>query len=243
MTRFAGIRRLLLFLAAAAGATPLTAQVGYPPSKSPYRDLTRGNFLVFTASRFGGGGGAIGILPHDGTMYGGRIEFLSNRAISFGVGFSTGTLDRLIVDPFDRVATRVKGPVNQRLSVADLAVTLNVTGGKTWHHLAPYVGGGLGIAWTGSTTADTSGFDFGTKLLLNAHIGTRIFLSRSLYLRAQATGTFFRVTYPVAFAQEPPREPGTPENSNAVFPDGNRKEWVASGVLQIGLGMAVSFPF
>lgn len=244
MTRLAPlVHRLAISLALTGAVTPLAAQVGHAPDRSPYRDMTRTQFVTLIGSSFGGGGGRIGTAPHDGTLLGGRLEFLANRTLGIQFGFSTGTLERMIVDPEGPVDDRVSGPVDQTLTMVEFGVQLNVTGGKTWHNIAPFIGGGIGLAFSGDTPEDPSEFDFGNKFFFKPNIGARIFLSRSVVLRLEAASVFWKVTHPDEFALDPPGNPGNPVNSNAVLPGANLREWITNGVLTVGLGTAFSFPF
>ncbi len=237
------VRSPMVLCLVACLAGPLSAQVGHDPSRSPYRDITRTKFLTITAGSFGGGGGRIGTAPHDGTLFGGRLDFLAATTVGLSLEFSRGTMERLVVNPRDAPATRVSGPVDQRLTLIGTSLQLNLTGGKTWHKLAPYVGAGLGLAFASDTPEDISGFELGTRIYLKPHAGVRVFLGQKVYLRLQAAVLFYRVTYPGAFAIEPPLNPGTPDSPNAVFPNGQLKEWIGNGVLSVGLGTTFNWPF
>ena len=243
MTRLAPLLRRLLLSILAGTASPLAAQVGHAPERSPYRDLTHTQFVTLIGSSFGGGGGRIGTAPHDGTLLGGRLEFLANRTLSIQFGVATGTLERMIVDPVAPVANRVSGPVDQTLTMVEFGVQLNLTGGKTWHNIAPFIGGGIGLAFSGDTPEDPSEFDFGNKFFFKPNAGARIFLSRSVVLRLEAASVFWKVTHPREFALDPPGNPGMPANSNAVFPGGNLRQWITNSVFTVGLGTAFKFPF
>src|SRR6266545_5646881 len=123
---------LLLGLPAEAGA-----QVGHPPGASPYHDIRRGHTFTPLGGYFSGDGGRFGIAPHSGTIYGFRYDIRAATALEMGLGFARGSLDRLIVDPFVELANRVSGPVKQTVTFAEFDLQLNLTGGKTWHRLAP----------------------------------------------------------------------------------------------------------
>jgi hypothetical protein len=240
-TRAAG-RYALPALRAAAAAAPAAAQVGHRPSASPYRDIPRGHSLTLTAARLAGSGGQFGIGPHDGAVFGARYDLGIGRTISFAAGAARGEVDRLIVDPFVRLAERTTGPVSQTLTVAEVHVQFNVTGGKTWHRLAPFLGAAGGLAIAGDTPADTSGFDFGRRFYVAPYVGLRAFLSSRLLLRAEGRVAFWQLRYPATFRQEPPAEPGTPEQPNAVLPEseGGLSQWTTTPWLQVGLGYAFS---
>ena len=217
-------------------AAPAAAQVGHPPDASPYQDIMKGHSITPMVGMFGGGGGRFGIGGRDGTTYGVRYDLRAGGTISFGASVARGTLERLVVDPFVRLADRVSGPVDQKTTFADLSIQLNLTGGKTWRRIAPYAGVALGMAFGGDIAADTSDYEFGNKFYFAPHIGTRVFLTSRVLLRADARATFWKLNYPDSFADEPPLEPGTDDEPNAVIPDNQMDEWVVSPWVQVGLG-------
>jgi hypothetical protein len=216
------------------------AQVGHPPASSPYRDIRRGHTVTLTGGYFSGDGGEFNIGPHDGTVFGARYDIRTSRAIQLGLGLSRGNLKRFIVNPFVRLANRRSGPVDQSVTFAELNVQMNVTGGKSWHRIAPYVALTGGLALAGDTPADTSRFDFGKKLYFAPAAGFRLFLSQRLHLRAEARATFWKLNYPTTFQNEPVEEPGTPDNPNAVITGTSLTEWTTSSWLQAGLGYSIS---
>ena len=218
----------------------LAAQVGHPPGSSPYHDIRKGHTFTVLGGYLSGDGGQFGIGPHSGAAFGARYDIRTSRTIQLGLGIEHGSLDRLIVNPFVRLANRVSGPVNQSVTFAEIDLQFNVTGGKSWHRLAPYVGTAGGIAFARSTPADTSRYEFGRKLYLAPNVGFRFFLSDRLHFRAEARAIFWKLKYPTTFQQEPVEEPGTVENPNAVITGTNLTEWDSNSWLQAGLGYSFS---
>jgi hypothetical protein len=238
--RFLAVTAGLTATLVAALATSAVAQVGHQPESSPYRDIRKGHTVTATFGQFGGSGGRFGIAPHDGQVYGLRYDVRTGSTIQFGLGFGRGDLQRLIVDPFVELANRVSGPVKQTVTFAETNLQFNLTGGKSWHRLAPFLGSSVGLTFPSGTPADTSGFELGHKVYLAPFAGVRIFVTDRLSLRGEARATFIKVTYPSSFENEPPLEPGTPGNSNAVITDGNTSEWTTSSWLTVGLGYSFS---
>lgn len=229
------------FLACAillVAAVPLAAQVGHPPSASPYQDITDGHSITPMVGYLAGGGGRFGIGAHNGTVYGARYDVRTGKTIQFGVGYAQGDLDRFIINPFVRVANRVSGPFNQLTRFADLSVQLNISGGKGWHGIAPYSGVSVGVAFGKDLAADTSGYEFGNKFYVAPQVGTRFFIGSHVHLRAEARAAFWKLKYPLVFGEEPVDEPGTPEAPNAVITDNQFDEWSVSPWFQVGLGYA-----
>jgi hypothetical protein len=220
----------------ALSASTASAQVGHPPDRSPYHDIPKGHTVTGFAGLFGGTGGRFAIAPHDGPVFGLRYDIRSASALQMGLLFARGNLERMIVDPFVEVENRVSGPVDQNVTFVELDLQLNLTGGKTWHRLAPFVGVGGGLTFAGETAADTSGFDLGRKIYLAPHAGFRFFLTDRLHLRADARVLFWKLNYPASFTQESTVDPNRPP----VIDDGNVSEWTTSSWLQAGLGFSFS---
>ena len=213
-----------------------SAQVGHPPGRSPYRDIPKGHTLTGFAGLFGGSGGRFGIAPHDGTVFGLRYDIRTASPIQMGLLLARGNLERLIVDPFVELENRVSGPVDQTVSFLELDLQLNLTGGKTWHRLAPFVGAGVGLTFPSGTPADTSGFELGKKIYLAPHAGFRLFITDRLHLRSDARVIFWKLSYPASFTREPTLDPDSPP----VIDDGRVSEWTTSSWLQAGLGFSFS---
>jgi hypothetical protein len=232
------LRVLATIAALAISARCAEAQVGHEPGHSPYHDIHKGHSITVTYGHLGGDGGRFGIAPHSGDSYGIRYDIRAGSAVQMGLGFSRANLERLIVNPFVVLANRTTGPVDQTVSFGEVNLVLNLTGGKSWHRLAPFIGGAVGLSFPSGTPADTSGFEFGHRFYLAPNIGTRIFITNRLHVRAEARATFWKIKYPTSFQQEPPDQPGTTDNPNAVISDGRVSEWAATPWLQVGLGFS-----
>jgi hypothetical protein len=230
MRNLLGIAVLLVLPASAI------AQVGHLPKSSPFRDIRKGHTFTVMGGYFKGDGGRFGIGPHSGGVFGARYDIRSPSALLIGIGVYHGRLERLIVDPVVVLANRVKGPIKQSVTFAELALQFNLTGGKTWHRLAPYVATSGGIAFGTGTPIDSSGYNFGKKLYLAPALGFRFFLSDRLHLRAEARATFWKLNYPTTFQQAPKEDPTAPP----VLAGASTKEWVSSRWLQAGLGYSFS---
>lgn len=230
----------LLVVATLAAPGLAGAQTGHDPAKSPFRDIIHGHSIVASAGLFGGSGGDLELGPHNGTVFGLRYDIRVSGALQFGFSIANGTLERLIQDPDDSVATRTTGPVDQSVTFAEAAVQFNLTGGKTWRGLAPYVGGGGGFAFGSSVPADTTGYEFGNKFFFVPHVGVRYFITDRVHLRAEARSLFWKLTYPASFADEPAEEPGTATESNALRLSNELDEWTSNTWFTIGLGFTFS---
>lgn len=239
--RAPGCARLFAVLALLV-AGPVAAQVGHPPSSSPYRDIVNGKSLTVFYGDVGGNGGKIGVGPHNGSAWGARVDIRLSAPLQFGLGFERANLERFVVSADDSVATRKTGPFDQDLTMIEATMQLNLTGKKTWHRLAPFISGSAG--WTkGSdlpkSVSDSSGFKFGSKIYLVPAVGLRAFITQSLFLRLEARQLFWKLNYPSSYIREPRAQPSSnPDRPNAVLPDGKRTQWSGARELRAGLGFA-----
>lgn len=234
------VRLAVVLLLALAGATPAAGQVGHDPHSTPYRDVAKGHTITAIGGYLSGDGGRFGIAPHNGPFGGIRYEIRNSSTLAMALQVIYGDFDRLIVDPFVPRVNRVSGPVKQSVTFTEASIQFNVTGGKSWHRLAPFLGATIGLSFPSSTPQDTSGFELGHKATLAPGAGFRLFLTSRVHLRAEARLVFWKLNYPASFTREPPDDPGTPGDPHAVITDGNVSEWDTSGWFQAGLGFAFS---
>ena len=231
---------LLILVLFTSTGTPVSAQVGHRPGDSPFRDIRKGHTFTVTGGYFGGSGGQFNIGPHRGEVFGGRYDIRTANTMQIGLAVARGSLDRFIVNPFVQLANRRSGPVRQTVTFAELALQFNLSGGKSWHRIAPFIGAGVGLAFARATPGDSSQYTFGRKIYVAPSVGFRFFITDRLHLRGEARAAFWRLKYPATFQAEPTEEPGIPPNSNAVIVGDKLTEWTASPWLQLGLGYSFS---
>jgi hypothetical protein len=229
---------LILALAAA----PLAAQVGHSPESSPYRDITKGRSVTFLYGDVGGNGGKIGVGPHQGQSYGVRLDLRVGAPLQIGFTVARAELERLIVSADDSVNNRVDGPVSQNLTMGEVALQLNLTGKKTWHRLAPFLGGTIGFLGGSALPAsqpDSSDYHFGGKFYFAPAVGLRIFISNSLHLRLEARQLYWKLVYPSSYNVEPAAEPSLdPTKPNSVLKGAKLQEWTGARELRAGIGLS-----
>ena len=231
------LRGALLVLPVLSPATSLLAQAGHLPNESPYREIRYPSYIEAIGGQLYGNGGPLKVGARDGRILGARMVFRGRNSLQLALGGWVSEAQRNIVDADAPPATRVTGPIDQRLIGGEFTIQLNLTGGKTWHGLAPFGGVGLGLVHgQKSPAADTSSYQFGTKLYFAPNAGTRIFLAQRLYLKAEARAYFWSLKYPASYSDEPAQAPGTVDQPNAVNPTGKKGEYVAVPALLLGIG-------
>ena len=230
----------LIVALVAAPTVSAVAQVGYMPTASPFREIEHGSYLELSAGRVLGGGGKLNLGPRDGVSEGARWVLRGKNTLTFSLGLWTANTKRSQIDADDSVATRDKGLVDHRLIGIEFGSQLNLTGGKTWHGLAPFAEFGLGfVHGQASPASDTSGYTFGTKVYFAPGLGTRLFAGQRLYLKVDARALIWKLDYPVSYSQEPAKQPGTSANPNAVNPTGLAGQYTITPEFRLGIGIVL----
>lgn len=234
-------------LSVASWPAGLAAQeVGNPPERSPYRDILDHQSLTVFAGRFAGNPGRadVGALP--GLAFGAQLAVRLSGPVDFWVTLAQADSRRRTIIA-DTTVTKTdsarRGPdLRMPLILADIGLGLNLTGDKTWHRFAPYVGAALGVVAPTHKVTDPGGFQVGTNFALVPALGTRYFLSRSLALRLDVRDYFYRYQYPLAFFDSLNLHFAGPPPRSAVLPLGTTdREWVGNFVVWLGLSYVFTF--
>lgn len=211
----------------------LSAQVGHDPGTSPYRDILWRSGPVFFVGHLSADRGRAGAGPSNALTFGARYEIPAGRSMQFQ--FTTAYLqaDRFIMDPrADSTSpARRTGPVRTDLALAEAGIQLRLTGGKTWHGLAPYVGTALGMLFDVNSPGDTSGsgYRFGTKVSLAFATGVRWYPARRLMVNGDVRAQLWRLKYPLSF-HNPSPDGSTVVPLRVALTDWTLHPWVSLGV-------------
>ncbi len=233
---------LALCAAVPAAARAQVEVVGVAPSRSPYRDISDLQNLSVFAGRFAGdvGNGGVGARP--GLALGARLDVRLSGPVAFWVSAgeavsshrvltlaSNGTVDSIYVAGTNRLT----------LLAADLGLGLDLTGRKTWHGLAPYVGIGLGVIAPTRAVTDSLGFRIGATFTLVPTVGTRWFVSRDVALQVEARDYYFKYAYPLGFFDTPFK--GPPPRASLMPTSMTNAQWTHNVTLWVGLSYGFTF--
>jgi hypothetical protein len=215
-----------LLLATLAGAGQ--AQVGHDPERSPFRDIRKGSAVSLGLGYFGGGTGNLGVGSTDGLSATGRLELSLGGPVLVAFGASLARLERTVLDPTTDPPPRT-GPFDSDIVMIDLGLQMRLTGQKSYHRLAPYIGAAVGMAFEASGPADPGLYSFGTKFTIAPGGGIRVYTGRHLSLTADFRLLFWRLGYPTTY-QSPPSG-GTP-----LVPPGTKStDWTTHPWTTVGV--------
>jgi hypothetical protein len=212
----------------------LTAQVGHEPGNSPYRDILLSNAPVFFFGHLSADRGRVGAGFSNARTFGVRYEIPAGRSLIFQFTAAYLSGDRFVINPQadSTSAQRRSGPVSAAVAITDAALLLRLTGGKTWHGIAPYFGAGLGLAYDVRSGRDTtkSGYKFGTKFELNGATGIRWYPAPRLMIDADLRAQLWRLRYPVSFHTP------APDGSRVIPLTEPLTDWTLHPWISLGIG-------
>lgn len=194
------MKAILFGVVALLAACPAAAQVvGHLPASSPYVDLPyRQEFTALFGWERARHDPA-GVAPQSATMVGLRYELSLVGPLALSTDFTQSFASRHVLEPTHPTATRDQGTESAPVYTADVALALNLTGRKSWHHLVPQLRGGVGVV-TSTAKDDSSGFSFGTPFAFTFGGGLKFVPGGGrLQLRADVSDRVFKLSYPDSY--------------------------------------------
>ena len=186
-----------------ASAPPLAGQVGYAPEKSPYVDLPYSQEITLIGGYYHAHRDAANVGPQSGSITGVHYEWRAG-----GPAHITGELayissDRNLINPLKSGTLRDLGTATRPLYTADVGLGISLTGEKSWHHLVPEIGGGIGLISDLRSQPDSGGFLFGTRFTFNGSAGIRYVPGGKWQIRLDAKDRAYTISYPQTFFTAP----------------------------------------
>ena len=193
----------ILFSVAVVGS-PVAGQT----IPSPYTFIEYSQeFAVFAGKSFISPG-SLGLGPRDAITFGGRYSIAFTGAMSVDI---SGTLFKSKRDvrnvslPED---DRVLGRSDIDIGLFDVKLRLNLTGGRTWHNLQPFLAFGAGLAFPFSDDRriekvsfmpGTEWYSFGTRFAGTFGGGINYHISRKISFRLETSVNLWKVETPVGW--------------------------------------------
>jgi hypothetical protein len=225
--------KLVLTAALLIGVSPLAAQVGTQPDKSPYQDFTYRQDLTVWAGYFGGNVGEANIGPKASPIFGVRYGLHVGGPAEFSVRVGRAFSSRNVLDPTKIGAARDLGTESDPLWIADVGINLALTGQKSFHRIVPIFGFGVGVASSGAAK-DVGGYSFGTGFAIHGGGGLKFVSHGPWGARVDVTDYFWQLSYPGAYFLAPTG--GTAVLSSSQV----QNEWRQNPVVTFGVSYIFS---
>ena len=193
MKAFAGVLAVGL-IAARAGA-----QVGYPPSESPFRDLLYKQDVTLFSGYYAAGDDPVGVAPQGAPMIGVRYEVRIGGPAQFFARAAHVFSERTIINPTLPREQRAVGTTSMPLYVIDLGISFNLTGQKSYRGFVPLVTLGGGVASDFRSRRDVGDFRFGTPFALSLGGGVRYVRDGPFQARLDLVDYLYQIRYPWSY--------------------------------------------
>jgi|SRR5215831_5739791 len=223
-----------VFGALLAGAGQLRAQagggrVGSLPSNSPYVDLPFSQELTFFGGMYHAHRDIANVGPQPGPIAGVQYAWRAGGPAHITGEVAYISSDRNLINPLKSGLARDLGTTTRPLYTADVGLGLSLTGEKSWHHLVPMLGGGIGLISDLRSQPDSGGFVFGTRFTFNGSLGLRYVPGGKWQIRADLKDRFYTISYPQTYFTAPAG------GTAVVTTHAERSYWLSNPALTLGL--------
>jgi hypothetical protein len=225
---------LMTTLACSAVASVLEAQVGHVPQRSPYIDLEYRQEASVFGGYYNAGTDLVGVAPGSGPMFGVRYDLRLGGPASLTSKLAYVSSKRTIIDPRRPAATRVvQADAAWPIYMADVGISINLTGQRSYRRIVPFVNGGFGVASDLKAQADVGAWKFGTPFALSMGGGVKWVPAGNLQIRADISDQLYQIKYPSSYFI-------TASDGTSVLTVNNKKnDWTSN----LGLSIGVSYLF
>jgi hypothetical protein len=237
------MRRLhtqLCIAAALCLSAELSAQVGFPPQRSPFRDLERTQEVSFITGWYRAKRDPAQVAPESGPLIGVHYQWRASGPANLTASLSRVESERNVLDP-DATATcttkpncKVVGRFRWPLYFADVGLALSLTGARSFWHMVPDVKAGIGLASDFRTKSDVGDFGFGTRFAFNWGAGIRWVPGGAYQLRLDFTNHLYSLKYPETYYQS------ADDNTTILASTQSKSTWLNNPGITIGVSYLFS---
>jgi hypothetical protein len=227
---------IVLFVAA-----DLSAQVGYDPRQSPYRDLQQTQELSLFTGFYRAKTDPAKVAPRSGPMVGAHYQWRISGPANLTFDVARVASERRVLDP-ERPACPAGTPGDCKLIgmrrwplyIADAGLALSLTGARSFFRIVPEVKFGGGLATDFHTRPDVGDFAFGTRFAFTWGAGIRWVPGGRYQLRADVTNYLYSVRYPEMYYLE------ANDGSTILSARRSRTAWLNNAGLKFGMSYLFS---
>lgn len=172
---------------------------------SPIRYIERKNSVGIFGGYLKTDTGTLDAGPTSMPLVGIRYDMQVTGPLSVGASVAVGQSERSVFQREEPTDTELNllGETEFGLLMAEAGFRFQLTGPRTWHGIAPYIGASAGVVddYTALSSLESSlgeeqVFDFGPGFAASGALGTDFFLTERLSIRAEARDQLWRYTYP-----------------------------------------------
>jgi len=224
------VRTWMMAVACSATTAPVAAQVGHLPQRSPYTDLEFRQEVTIFGGYYNAGTDRVGVAPGSGPMIGARYDLRLGGPASLTSKLAYVSSQRTVIDP--------RRPEDQRVVerdaawpvyMADVGISLNLTGQRSYRKLVPFVNGGLGVATDLKSGADVGTWKFGIPFAFSLGAGIKWVPSGNLQARVDVSDQLYQIKYPNLYYET------ASDGTSVLAPREAKNDWTSNLGLTFGL--------
>jgi hypothetical protein len=207
--------------------------VGHSPAESPYRDIGTGMRIGVFTGWYLPKRDIARVLPKSGPIFGARWEAHLGGPADFAGKVATVLTKRDVIDPSKPAGARFVEERSVTLTYADVGISVNLTGNKSWQSLVPFVFGTVGTV-SDFSSRDIGGFKHGSTFAFGFGGGLRyVPLNSPFQVRTDIGSSLYSLQYPITYYQF------TSDGTSVLRSDVKRAQWRNN--LSITLGAVYEF--
>lgn len=225
---------MVTVVALGASSRSATAQVGYPPTQSPFLDVDQTQEITPLFGYFSAKRDPAKVAPQGGLLAGVQYEWRASGPLHLGTDFLFVNSTRTPLDPSQAPASRSLGSKSEPLYAADAFLAVSLTGERSWHHIMPMVNLGVGLI-SDFKGPDVGGFKMGTRFALPWGAGIRWLPGGGhIQLRGDVRDWMYTVVYPESYYVSSTADP-------AIFTSRvTRSRWTNNFAMTVGVSYLFS---
>jgi hypothetical protein len=217
-------------LACSAIAAPLAAQVGHVPQRSPYIDLEYRQEATLFGGYYNAGTDFVGVAPQSGPMVGLRYDLRLGGPAALTSRLAYVSSQRTVIDPRRPASTRiVERDAAWPIYLADVGISINLTGQRSYRRFVPFVTTGLGVATDFKGGADVGAWRFGTPFALSFGGGIKWVPAGNFQARVDFSDQLYQVKYPASYYIT------ASDGTSVLTLDDPKNDWTSNFGLSFGL--------
>ena len=194
------VRTWMTVVGCSALGAPLGAQIGHIPQRSPYIDLEYKQEATVFGGYYRAGSDAVGVAPGSGPMFGVRYDLRLGGPASLTSKLAYVAGQRTVIDPRRPSGLRViDADASWPIYMADVGISLNLTGQRSYRRLVPFVNGSLGVASDLKGGADVGAWKFGTPFAFSFGGGVKWVPTGNLQARVDVSEQLYQIKYPSSY--------------------------------------------
>jgi Outer membrane protein beta-barrel domain len=215
-------------------ALPLAAQVGHGPQQSPYIDLDYRQEASLFGGYYNAGTDHVGVAPQSGPMIGLRYDLRLGGPASLTSKLAYVSSKRTVIDPRRPADQRVvQSDASWPIYMADVGISINLTGQRSYRRIVPFVNAGVGVATDFKGGADVGAWRFGTPFAFSFGGGIKWVPAGNLQFRADVTDQLYQIKYPDSYYIT------ASDGTSVLDLSDSKSDWTNN----IGLSLGVSYLF